>query len=1012
MASYSAPVDCNIDFNPANLAGKTAVVTGAALAKPMFEHCTQQVVFGDRNTNTGQKLAAELPGTKFVQCDVTKWEDQVRLFKEAAAFSPSGKIHHVIANAGITNSDDVFTFDGSDQGPQKPDLRIIDVNLYGALYTTKLALHYFISQNGTEASPNMDPFNTLSAVAAVVQLVDFGTRLLKTSVEVYKSPSGHTAKEVEVSTVLDDLTTLAERAREEIARPRPLIHGQEQDELLGPILANIDIIAKDFEGAMNTLLSKGIYKLYGGGGPKKKGIGGALISTLNASKTRDLTDRLEQMRTRVIYFSVHDIWVESRESRRREIEFGRKLDQLIATTERIEGGTHGEQDARKNTAEIPGDMHSRRLSTMEVQGVVHSLKFEAMQSRDEAIHGAFDKTLRWIMDTGPSPSGKPFFPDWLEEDTGEPFWITGKPGSGKSTLMKHILDDPQWTKRLEKWADGLPLCVMSYYAWIAGSKLQKAIEGLLRTILFQCLQRLPALASTVAPRRWAFMTTTGSDLLLPEWTIWELEESLDILLDECGKSIKIAVFVDGLDEFDTGPTDLLKLIQKLCLCTGVKVVVASREWQEFRDALHKNPMLRMQDLTAGDMSLFVDARFNSTEGYHDLSKAFPAEAAALKNEVVARANGVFLWLSLVVTSLVESLSDGATLSELHAAVNSLPSDIADLYNTIWSGISGRNITAASELVAIVMAATDDPLRFMVIWLGREGNIDDLGRKTRKPDGILDIVRRRVSSSTRGILEVLPSRTVDFLHRTARDWASKPDVWENICSHLSEEFDANLTITTGKALLRSTGTTGGIDKPDPTRAFKDGFFDDLLLYASKVKGSPLNTPKLIRILDFYRDGLQESTPKNEGIPGIPDALLGSRRRAPVSDPFMELAALFCVLPYLRAKVHRKPGLISRTATIFGPRDGIASESLLAFAVLGADPEFKSSIWYPGSQGSGADSVSLATRLKTVAFLLESGASGRQTWTDSERPNDRNPIMDEALLAEPWRGDSVWPACYHF
>lgn len=38
---------------------------------------------------------------------------------------------------------------GADKGPQKPDLKIIDVNLRGTLYTTKLASHYFMAQNGT-----------------------------------------------------------------------------------------------------------------------------------------------------------------------------------------------------------------------------------------------------------------------------------------------------------------------------------------------------------------------------------------------------------------------------------------------------------------------------------------------------------------------------------------------------------------------------------------------------------------------------------------------------------------------------------------------------------------------------------------------------------------------------------------------------------------------------------------------------------------------------------------------
>ncbi|KAJ4248372.1 hypothetical protein NW762_012702 [Fusarium torreyae] len=133
----TSPVTCDADFNRDQLVNKTAIITGA---------------------------------------DATVWEDQVRLFKEAEQFSPSGKIHYVIANAGITKQDQVFSFDGErpvsmsqlvrvvnvivgkDQEPQKPDLKIIDVNLKGSLYTAKLAMHYFVSQNGTEVRDDQEEY--------------------------------------------------------------------------------------------------------------------------------------------------------------------------------------------------------------------------------------------------------------------------------------------------------------------------------------------------------------------------------------------------------------------------------------------------------------------------------------------------------------------------------------------------------------------------------------------------------------------------------------------------------------------------------------------------------------------------------------------------------------------------------------------------------------------------------------------------------------------------------------
>jgi NAD(P)-dependent dehydrogenase (short-subunit alcohol dehydrogenase family) len=97
-----------------------------------------------------------LKRTKFIRCDIAKWNDQVDLFRQAALFSPTGRISHVIANAGIHREDEVFLYAGDDQEPEEPDLSVIDVNIRGTLYTAKLAAHYFIRQNGTGASEKQE----------------------------------------------------------------------------------------------------------------------------------------------------------------------------------------------------------------------------------------------------------------------------------------------------------------------------------------------------------------------------------------------------------------------------------------------------------------------------------------------------------------------------------------------------------------------------------------------------------------------------------------------------------------------------------------------------------------------------------------------------------------------------------------------------------------------------------------------------------------------------------------
>ncbi|KNG46547.1 NAD(P)-binding protein [Stemphylium lycopersici] len=149
------PVDCTIDFDPSSLIDKTAVVTGGAsgLGEAYVRaliNAGAKVCFGDRDIQRGEGLASSLEKCSFVPCDVTNWDDQVRLFSKAGSLSLSGKIDYVVANAGIVHADDVFTFDGP--FAKKPTLSIIDVNLKGALYTAKLAMHHFILQNGATPS--------------------------------------------------------------------------------------------------------------------------------------------------------------------------------------------------------------------------------------------------------------------------------------------------------------------------------------------------------------------------------------------------------------------------------------------------------------------------------------------------------------------------------------------------------------------------------------------------------------------------------------------------------------------------------------------------------------------------------------------------------------------------------------------------------------------------------------------------------------------------------------------
>ncbi len=403
--------------------------------------------------------------------------------------------------------------------------------------------------------------------------------------------------------------------------------------------------------------------------------------------------------------------------------------------------------------------------------IVRSLEFETMQLRQESIPRAYQQTFGWIFQPSiPATTdavGWPSFTEWLESNDTRPFWITGKPGSGKSTLMNYITRHPNLLDHLTAWAQDKPVFVLSYYAWIAGMTMQKSCEGLMRTMTHHLLEQIPALVPTVAPRRWALLNTLRSaDAVMPPWVQWEVEESFEKVLSYCGKDFNLAVFVDGLDEFEMAPLAVVELIQRLNTWDGVKICVASRQWIEFNDAFGNNPMVRMQDLTGHDIEHFVRSWLGGSQGFLDLQRVFPAQAAEVIDEVVRKSSGVFLWVSIVVKSLLVALTEGDGLDELQATINRLPSEVSHLYDAILDSISDRNIHKSAEILTLFKTAKGQ-LHYMTLWLADERLDLSFDLRSLPPDagaGIADLMKRRLDSRTRGILEISNAKgIVQFLH---------------------------------------------------------------------------------------------------------------------------------------------------------------------------------------------------------------------------------------------------------
>ena len=135
---------------------------------------------------------------------------------------------------------------------------------------------------------------------------------------------------------------------------------------------------------------------------------------------------------------------------------------------------------------------------------VNSLFYPNISSRQEQVDSLFDgikNSYDWIFDEpqtqnlGRYQKGYPRdralrwddFARWLKSGHGV-YWINGKAGSGKSTLMNHICNHSRRLELLGEWCSNRRLLTPTFFFWNAGTRLQKSIDGLLRSLVYQMLK--------------------------------------------------------------------------------------------------------------------------------------------------------------------------------------------------------------------------------------------------------------------------------------------------------------------------------------------------------------------------------------------------------------------------------------------------------------------------------------------------------------------------------------------
>lgn len=436
--------------------------------------------------------------------------------------------------------------------------------------------------------------------------------------------------------------------------------------------------------------------------------------------------------------------------------------------------------------------------------ILRQLVFEDMNSRANQICKAAHDTYRWTVEDGPVNEQDQrrktwnVFLEWLRAGD-QILHVSGNPGSGKSTLMKFLSQHERTMQELQAWAgtDTLIFCV--FYFWKPGSKMQRTLTGLYRSLLFQALSKCPELTERVFPVQSRTMKASIGDPLVENIQNFgedRVEEAFKLLLSQASTGqLRLCLFIDGLDECEGDRLqheDLTKLLQTWVNNSAIKICMSSRPYSEFLEPLNlpECRLIQLHDLNASDITAYCVDRLAQdvyAQKRGDLCRR-------LVPIVGQHSQGVFLWVHLVIDMLLVGFRQADPDSVLEAQLMDLPSDLDELYTKLREPIETNKRYWERSNRMLLLAAYNPGFSSLTAmsfsWLDEQdcthGGLTD---PEWPPASVidpysdeeihkrLDYVKKQIDGLARGFLEVRDdprevcffASSVRFCHRTAQDY---------------------------------------------------------------------------------------------------------------------------------------------------------------------------------------------------------------------------------------------------
>ncbi|KAF4456856.1 hypothetical protein F53441_1067 [Fusarium austroafricanum] len=659
----------------------------------------------------------------------------------------------------------------------------------------------------------MDPLTAISLVANIITFVDFGFKVVNDAGEIKESASGTTAENEH----LNFLTTQIQGHTQALQMYVPVSTSNSDEQRLDELIRECQSLSGDLLKLLQTLQVNNSSKK-----SKRESISAAFRNFRKKDEKNDLLARLgrcqEQLHLQISHIDRQD----TRTKLASIIKSGKchdfELEKLSQQVETLQNGVQVTNLGPELLADIRRllNLTDEAMSKVLQTTILNALEQDKMGERYDAVETAYEKTFDWLLDeedqyssARPNPrevnqkrqSARKEFVDWLSSGGGI-FHISGKPGAGKSTLMKYICESDRALQLLNEWAGAKRLVFAKFFFWRYGTDVQKSWNGLVRSLLLSIVSECPQLIESIFLKQWK----SARSSLPCHFSAVDIDNAFTDLMkrNDVFEKHKFAFVIDGLDEF-VGRDDIL-IASLFCWVnawpTDIKICVSSRELPIFQQRFFDCPKFRVHELTKPDMQIMARDALEKNQDFNAIAGSARLELTSLIDTLVNRAEGVFLWLTLALKTLEQGLLLEDSVNDLKKKITSLPKEVEDLFSAIFETIMTElhplDRERALRILGFVTALEPyyaNLTHFEAAFLDDYGDdknfaeimddaVDFEERQNRLRRG-----RKQIEGRCRGLLSIVeypwPGKfgikygDIKFTHRSLVEYFRRPDVVANL-----------------------------------------------------------------------------------------------------------------------------------------------------------------------------------------------------------------------------------------